>query len=136
MKLNKKNLNALSYKAKALMALERNREALVYIKQALEIKHNKTLYKYLIELENKSRSFNTYGLKHDFTVRDESNNNNHLDFAVKNKKNPSHKESAEEYGKIFENSDHSSSCGQNEYFNNKNNNNGMQNQIIIINFSF
>lgn len=52
MELNNKNFNALSYKVKALMALERHSEALIHIKEALSIKYNKTLYKYLVDIEN------------------------------------------------------------------------------------
>jgi hypothetical protein len=36
------------------MALQRDTEALVFIKQYLSIKYNKTLYKYLVEIENKN----------------------------------------------------------------------------------
>ena len=97
------------------MALERNREALVYIKQALAIKHNKTLYKYLIELENKSRSFNAYGFKSDLMAKDQNIN---IEFSLSNNRKPSHRESTEEYKKMFDNSDHSNSCCQHEYFNN------------------
>lgn len=100
------------------MALERNREALVYIKQALAIKHNKTLYKYLIELENKSKSFNGYAIKNDF-ISKEANINN--DTIIDKVRKPSHIESTEEYRKIFDNSDHSSSNCQHEYFNDKGN---------------
>ena len=53
MNLNDKNLNALSYKVKALIALEKHNDALTYIKQSLSIKYNKTLYKYLVDIENK-----------------------------------------------------------------------------------
>lgn len=61
LRINSKYLSALSYKAKALIELTRIGHALIYIKKALKIKHNKTLYKYLIELENKSSSFTIKG---------------------------------------------------------------------------
>lgn len=125
MKLNRKNLNALSYKAKALMALERNREALIYIKEALAIKHNKTLYKYLIELENKSKSFNlnSLGLRNDLININENtkfnlNQKNKIDNRnqSKNKKKQNYTENKEEYKKIFDYSSQFDLYYQNENF--------------------
>jgi len=52
---NPNNFNALCYKAKAYIALNKTQEALKYIKQALSIKYNKTLAKYLIDLEAKQK---------------------------------------------------------------------------------
>jgi hypothetical protein len=40
------------------MALKRDNEALVCIKQALSIKYNKYLYKYLVDIENKIKTNN------------------------------------------------------------------------------
>ncbi len=45
----------MCYRAKALTALNNTEEALKYIKQALSIKYNKTLFKYLTDLETKQR---------------------------------------------------------------------------------
>lgn len=52
---NPNNFNALCYRAKALIALNNNEEALKYIKQALSIKYNKTLFKYLTDIEKRQR---------------------------------------------------------------------------------
>lgn len=52
---NPNNFNAISYRAKTLMALNNYEDALRYIKQALSIKYNKTLFKYLNEIESKQR---------------------------------------------------------------------------------
>ncbi len=98
------------------MALNRNREALVYIKHALAIKHNKTLYKYLIELESKSRNFNTCAFKNISSSSPEKKNYKNSELSNKIKSTPK-KQSTEEYRKIFENSDQSINCCQNEYFN-------------------
>ncbi len=144
--LNKKNLNALSYKAKALMALERNKEALIFIKQALAIKHNKTLYKYLIELENKSNSFNLnmrndlininkyeeepkYQFNRKISKNDYKNTN-------KIKKKQNFGENIDEYKKIFDSSQ-SDLYYPNEYFDQNGKINYHQNQIIyyILDFS-
>ena len=89
MKINDKNLNALSYKVKNLMALDRNKEALVFIKQALSIKHTKTLYKYLVEIEKETNVNN-------FNNSEEKEND-----YLKEDKKVNHKE---EYRRTFSNS--------------------------------
>lgn len=92
----------MSYKAKALIALNRPRDALIYIKKALAIKHNKTLYKYLIELENKSSSF---------TIKDKIENINSTHPQHKDKEN-----FKEEYKRIFDYSSHASIFYQSNFY--------------------
>lgn len=99
------------------MALDRNREALVFIKQALAIKHNKTLYKYLIELENKCKSFKTITFKNGLDTKDENFNRTGVNNV--NLRKLSHVENKEEYRKIFDcNTSQSSNYYQQDNFNN------------------
>ncbi len=94
MNLNDKNLNALSYKVKALIALERYNDALTCIKEALSIKYNKTLYKYLIDIENKIN----------FNKREKSEEKQKFLLENDNNKKICHKQ---EYKKIFINTNNS-----------------------------
>ena len=109
LKINKNNLDALSLKIKALMVLEKNREALKYIKKSLAIKYNKTLYKYLVEIENKSKSTNNFSLKNEL-------------LRIEKCKFDVEKNNREEYKKIFEPSSHSSLFYENKFFKDSNEN--------------